>query len=123
MIILTKVVLVMMVSMIVSILLGLILIPVLKKLKANQRLSEYLSEKHKSKVGTPTMGGLIFIFSTLFVFLIMYILKKIRINSSLIIVEFIVGNDACCQSDTTVKIETGIRERVIFNAERRLYYN
>lgn len=86
MIILTKVVLVMMVSMIVSILLGLILIPVLKKLKANQRLSEYLSEKHKSKVGTPTMGGLIFVFSTLFVFLIMYILKKIRINSSLIIV-------------------------------------
>ena len=86
MIILTKAVLVMMVSMIVSILLGLILIPALKKLKADQRLSEYLSEKHKNKVGTPTMGGLIFILSTLFVFIIMYIFNKIRINSSLVIV-------------------------------------
>ena len=61
MIILTKVVLVMMISLILSIVTGIILIPMLKKLKAGQRLSEYLEERHKSKQGTPTMGGLIFI--------------------------------------------------------------
>ena len=46
MIILTKVVLVMMISLMFSIVLGIILIPVLKKHKADQRLSEYLEEEH-----------------------------------------------------------------------------
>ena len=86
--ILTKVVFVMMTSLIISISIGVILIPILKKLKAGQRLSIYLEERHKSKQGTPTMGGLIFILSTMITLFIMLILKKIRISSSLIIVIF-----------------------------------
>ena len=86
MIILTKAVLVMMISLILSIMLGIILIPILKKLKAGQRLSEYLEERHKSKVGTPTMGGLIFIIPTVVVMIVMIIFNKIKITTSLLIV-------------------------------------
>ena len=76
MIILTKAVLVMMISLILSIMFGIVLIPILKKLKAGQRLSEYLEERHKSKVGTPTMGGLIFIIPTVVVMIFMIILRN-----------------------------------------------
>ena len=69
--ILTKVVFVMMTSLIISISIGIILIPILKKLKEGQRLSIYLEERHKSKQGTPTMGGLIFILSTMITLFIM----------------------------------------------------
>ena len=89
MIILTKVVLVMMISLILSIVTGIVLIPLLKKLKAGQRLSIYLEEKHKNKQGTPTMGGLIFIFPVVIVMLFMYIFGKIKFNSSILIVIFI----------------------------------
>ena len=86
MIILTKVVLVMMISIIFSIATGLFIIPMLKKLKANQRISEYLREEHKSKDGTPTMGGLIFIIPVFIVMIIMLIFKKISFNTSFTIV-------------------------------------
>ena len=86
MIILTKVVLVMMISLILSIVTGIILIPLLKRLKAGQRLSEYLEEKHKSKQGTPTMGGLIFIIPTIAVMIIMYLFGKIKFNTTILIV-------------------------------------
>jgi len=86
--ILTKVVIVMMTSLILSIITGLLLIPLLKKLKAGQRLSIYLEDRHKSKQGTPTMGGFIFIFPTITVIIFMLIFNKIKINSSLIIVIF-----------------------------------
>ena len=85
MIILTKAVLVMMISLILSIITGILLIPILKKLKANQRLSIYLEEKHKQKQGTPTMGGLIFILPTIIVMLIMYLFGKIKFNTSILI--------------------------------------
>ncbi len=39
---------------------GLLVIPLLKKLKAGQPVLKYVSE-HKAKNGTPTMGGLFFI--------------------------------------------------------------
>ncbi len=86
MIILTKAVLVMMISLILSIAFAIFLIPVLKKLKAGQRLSEYLEEKHKSKQGTPTMGGLIFIIPTIVVMILMYLLGKIKFNTTILIV-------------------------------------
>ena len=76
MIILTKVVLVMMISLILSIITGVVLIPLLKRLKVGQRLSEYLEEKHKNKQGTPTMGGLIFIIPTFLVLILLLIMLK-----------------------------------------------
>ncbi|MEG2117318.1 MAG: hypothetical protein RRZ69_06530, partial [Clostridia bacterium] len=52
------------VSIILTILLGVWLIPVLKKRKAKQVILEYVVE-HSEKNGTPTMGGVIIIAATL----------------------------------------------------------
>lgn len=86
MVILTKAVLVMMISLILSIITGIVLIPILKRHKAGQRLSEYLEETHHSKQGTPTMGGLIFIIPTILVMIIMYYFGKIEFNNTILIV-------------------------------------
>ena len=86
MLILTKAVLVMMISLILSIVTGIFLVPLLKKLKAGQRLSEYLEEKHKNKQGTPTMGGLIFIIPTIIVMIIMYLFGKVEYSTTILIV-------------------------------------
>ena len=48
-----------------SLVLCLVFIPVLRKLKAGQNILSYVKE-HKSKSGTPTMGGLAFVFAALF---------------------------------------------------------
>ena len=75
-------------AFILSLLLGSILIPILHKFKINQSLSIYLSERHESKKNTPTMGGLIFIISTLIVILIFLLFNKISISYNFIIVIF-----------------------------------
>lgn len=53
----------------VTIILGFIILPFLKKLKIGQPILKYVSE-HKEKSGTPTMGGLFFILSSTIVFLV-----------------------------------------------------
>lgn len=50
-------------SFILSFVFGLFTIPLLKKLKVGQPILKYVSE-HKSKGGTPTMGGIFFILAT-----------------------------------------------------------
>lgn len=57
------------VSTILSILLGFITIPILKKLKLGQNILGYV-DKHKAKNGTATMGGIFFMLSTLITFII-----------------------------------------------------
>ena len=76
---LAKATLAMMIGFIVAIIAGLILIPLLKKLKAGQRISIYLQESHKKKAGVPTMGGLIFIIPTFITTIILYFMGKIEI--------------------------------------------
>ena len=66
MLILTKSVLALMISFLISVLFAVIVIPLLRKLHAGQRLSIYLEEAHKKKQGTPTMGGIIFIIPTFY---------------------------------------------------------
>ncbi len=88
MIMMIKSVLSMMIGFILSLIVGFILIPILKKKKANQSLSIYLEERHKKKVGTPTMGGLIFIIPTIIFLIFMFFAKKININYTLILVVF-----------------------------------
>ena len=75
-------------AFILSLLLGSILIPILHKFKINQSLSIYLSERHESKKNTPTMGGLIFIISTLIIILIFLLFNKISITYNFLIVIF-----------------------------------
>ena len=64
---LTKSILSGMLGFISAILLGIIIIPILKKLNLGQRISSYVGERHIRKEGTPTFGGLIFILPTLII--------------------------------------------------------
>lgn len=77
------------ISLLLSLFLGLTIIPILKKFHVNQNLSIYLEEAHRSKQKTPTMGGLIFLIATLITMLILFLFKKIDITYNLIIVIFV----------------------------------
>ena len=88
MLILTKSVLASLIGFLLALSLALILIPLLKRKKADQRLSIYLEETHRSKKNTPTMGGLIFIFSTIVTIIMLYLTNKIELSYNFIIVIF-----------------------------------
>ena len=74
---LTRGVLALMIGFIISIITGVIIVPLLRKIKAKQTLSSYLFKKHKEKEGTPTMGGLIFIIPTIVSVIILLLWNKI----------------------------------------------
>ena len=86
MLVLAKAVLAMMIGFILSVITGLIAIPLLRKLRIKQKVSIFLSKKHKEKNGTPTMGGIIFIIPTLVTVLILLLLDKIHFSENLFIV-------------------------------------
>ena len=86
---LTRGVLALMIGFIISIVFGVILVPLLKKLKAKQTLSSFVFKKHKEKEGTPTMGGLIFIIPTILAIIILLLLNKIDFSANLFIVMFV----------------------------------
>lgn len=52
-------------SFLVSSVIGIIIIPLLKKLNLGQNIRDSAPSNHKKKSGTPTFGGIIFILSTL----------------------------------------------------------
>ena len=89
MLVLTKAVLAMMVGFVMSIVVGLIAIPLLKKINVKQVESTFLSKKHGNKAGTPTMGGIIFIIPTIITMLIFLITGKIELSTNLMLVLFI----------------------------------
>lgn len=86
---LTRGVLALMIGFIISIIVGVIIVPLLRKIKAKQTLSSYLLKKHKEKEGTPTMGGLIFIIPTILSIIILLLWNKIEFSSNLFIVMFV----------------------------------
>lgn len=86
MLILAKSALVMMLGFIMSIAIGLIIIPYLKSKKIGQKVSLKIGERHLSKNGTPTLGGLIFIIPTLVTILLLWLRGSIDMTSNLVIV-------------------------------------
>ena len=86
MLLLTKAVFAIMVGFLFSVVLGLILLPLLKKLKVGQRISSYVGYSHRQKEGTPTMGGLIFIFPTVLITIGLLITDKIPYSDNIAIV-------------------------------------
>lgn len=86
MLLMTKAVLAMMIGFVLSVITAVILIPLLRKLKANQNLSVYLQEAHRSKSHTPTMGGLIFILPTLLTVFLLLWMEKMTMSYTLAIV-------------------------------------
>ena len=80
---LTKSIFAVMIGFLSSVLLGLFLIPVLKRLKIGQRISIFVGDSHKKKAGTPTMGGLIFIIPTLLATGFLLLTDKIDFSTNL----------------------------------------
>lgn len=76
------------ISFIISVIIGYNLIKILTKKNLNQSLSIYLEERHSSKIHTPTMGGLIFSSTLFIVAILLYLFHKITISFNLIIVWF-----------------------------------
>ena len=91
MLVLAKAMLAMMIGFIISVIFGLILVPLLKKINVKQRENIFLRGAHSAKDGTPTMGGLIFIIPTFAVILLLLFKNSISISSNLIIVLLVFG--------------------------------
>lgn len=89
MLILAKSALALMVSFIISVIFGLVLIPVLKRTNVKQKVSIFLKDKHKGKDGTPTMGGLIFIIPTIVSTIILILMNKLEWTDNLFIIMFV----------------------------------
>lgn len=86
MLILSKSIISLILGFVLSIILGIIIIPLLKKSNVSQNVSKTLNERHLLKNGTPTMGGLIFIISTLAVILVLFLNQNIHFSFNFIII-------------------------------------
>lgn len=87
MLILAKSILGLTVGFFLAIVVGLFLVPYLRKKKVSQSISKFVD--HQSKKGTPTFGGFIFIIPTLVTMLFLYLRGSLVFSSSLIIVVFV----------------------------------
>ena len=83
---LTKSIFAIMIGFLTSVVLGLIMIPILKKMNVGQRISVFVGNSHKKKEGTPTMGGLIFIIATFITTFILLVTNKIEFTNNLRII-------------------------------------
>ena len=87
MLILAKSILGLTIGFFIAIMIGLFLVPYLRKKKVSQSISKFVD--HQSKKGTPTFGGFIFIIPTLITMLFLYLRGSLEFSSSLIIVVFV----------------------------------
>ena len=85
MLILAKSALALMLGFIISIVVGLLFIPFMKKIGVGQQVSHSLI-KHLKKEGTPTMGGFIFIIATILAIIFLWLYGSLEITSNLLIV-------------------------------------
>lgn len=89
MLVLAKSAMAMMLGFVLSIAVGFVLIPLLKKFKLKQTVSTTIGERHMAKNGTPTMGGFIFIIPTLLTLIFLYLRESIEFTHNLVIVVFV----------------------------------
>jgi len=86
--VLTKSVLALMIGFIIASVFGLIFVPFMRKKKLGQVTSKFVKQ-HKDKSGTPTMGGVIFIVSTIITIAALVLTNKMTLSTNLIIVLFV----------------------------------
>ena len=86
MLLLTKAVLAACLGFLLSVILGLFLLPILRHFNIGQRVSAYVGQSHIRKNGTPTMGGLIFILPTVIIMIALLLTGKVSYSSNLGIV-------------------------------------
>jgi len=89
MLILAKSTLAIMLSFVISVIVGFIAIPILKKINFNQKINTLINKRHMEKQGTPTLGGIIFIFPTIIALILLLIKGSITISHNLIILVFV----------------------------------
>lgn len=89
MLILAKSILALTLGFVIAIVIGILIIPVLKKLKAGQNVSRLINKRHLKKEGTPTIGGLIFIIPPIIAVLLLYLRGSIELSYNLIITIFV----------------------------------
>ena len=77
-----------MIGFIISVVFGAFLIPFLKRINAGQRINIYV-DAHKSKAGTPTLGGFIFIVSCVVTVLLLLFTGKMEYSVNLFIILFV----------------------------------
>lgn len=85
----------------ISALLGIVLVPFLHKLKFGQTILDIGPNWHKAKQGTPTMGGFMFIISTIVTFLAVIIIDKIMGGD-------IVGNASPLAGEIKTRLYAGL---------------
>ena len=88
MLVLTKSLFALMIGFIMSTIFGILLIPGLKRIKAGQRINVYV-DAHKTKAGTPTMGGFIFIVPTVITTMLLLLTGKMEYSINLLIILFV----------------------------------
>ncbi|MCX4249353.1 MAG: phospho-N-acetylmuramoyl-pentapeptide-transferase [Bacilli bacterium] len=89
MLILAKSILGLALGFVLAIVVGLIVIPVLKQLKAGQNVSRLINKRHLKKEGTPTIGGLIFIIPPIIAVSMLTLRGSVVISANLVIVLFV----------------------------------
>ena len=89
MLILAKTLLALMTAFLISVTFGVIVIPLLRRLKVKQRISIFLNKLHNQKDGVPTMGGIIFIIPTVVSIMLLILMKKMEFSNNLFIILFV----------------------------------
>ena len=89
MLILAKAAMSIMLGFVISMLFGFFFVRFARKRKMGQNVSLTIGERHLKKNGTPTMGGVIFIFPVLLSLFMLYIRGSITLNSNLLILVFV----------------------------------
>ncbi|MBE6140366.1 MAG: phospho-N-acetylmuramoyl-pentapeptide-transferase [Firmicutes bacterium] len=89
MLILAKATMAVMLGFVLSLGVGLFVIPLFKRLHFGQSVSKLISKRHLKKEGTPTMGGVIFMIPVVLSLLVLYLKGSIELSYNLIIVVFV----------------------------------
>ena len=84
-----------MIGFLSSAVLGLLMLPILRKLRVGQKISIFVGDVHRKKEGTPTMGGIIFIVPTVLTTLALIFANKISYTSNLGIVLLVFIGYSC----------------------------
>ncbi len=89
MLILAKASMALMLGFVLSLVTGIFVIPLFKKLHFGQSVSKLISKRHLKKEGTPTMGGVIFVIPVIISLILLYLKGSISISYNLIIIVFV----------------------------------
>lgn len=89
MLILAKAAMALMLGFVISLVCGLVILPILNKRHIGQYVSKTINERHLKKNGTPTMGGIIFILPVIISLILLIFKGSISMSYNLAILIFV----------------------------------